>query len=96
MGNLVIENINRNVGALSQQYRIEYKGPDDIAWTAGPTLSYYQAQAAPAGLLPLIIVIDPTGWSTKDLSVRIVTVCGPETEVVGDTIIVNVNSDPCE
>lgn len=95
MGNLVISNITRNVGALSQQYRIEYKGPDDVSYTAGPTLTYDQAQPSPAGLLPVVIVIDPTGWSIKDFSVRIVTICGPGTELAGDPITVTANDEIC-
>jgi len=99
MGNLIITNINRNVGALTQQYRIEWKKPLSVSWTAGPTLSYDQAQNAPAGLLPVSIILDPAVLMVASLDVRIVTICknsdGLGTENPGPAISVTINSDPC-
>lgn len=99
MSNLSITAINRNVGAPTQQYRIQWKKPLDVAWTDGPTLSYTQAQPAPAGLLPVNIVLDATVLAVASLDVRIVTICtgidGVATETNGTPISVLIHSDPC-
>lgn len=76
MGILRIQAINRNTGATSQYYRIEYRLESDPnpAWTPGPTLSYIQAQLKPAGVLPLDITV-PDDW-TGNILVKVITICG--------------------
>lgn len=73
MGILRVLSIQRNIGALSQAYRIEYRLSSSSPWIPGPTLSYDQAQPAPAGLLPLDIVINEGG--SKVITTRVVLIC---------------------
>jgi len=97
MGDLVITAINRNPGATSQSYRIEYKHPDDLVYMAGPTLTYNQAQPAPLGVLPVHIPLDMNTWPDviPHANVRIVTICGAGVEVFGDVVNIPVTNDPC-
>lgn len=99
MGNLSILTITRNAGAITQQYRIQWKKPLDVAWTNGPTLSYNQAQPAPAGLLPVNIVLDPVILAVASLDVRIVTICeddeGVAIETNGAPVSVAIHNNPC-
>lgn len=92
MGILTIQTIERNEGKSSQQYRIEYNH-DGGPWMAGPTLSYLQAQQAPAGLLPLMILM-PSDWVGGTIETRIVTICGQvETNGPIDPVIID-NASP--
>lgn len=90
MGSLKITAINRNTGATSQQYRIEYRKQGDPVWIAGPTLSYDQAVTA----MPLLIPI-PDTWLTFNAEVRIVTVCGT-TNLNGNPILILIEEEDCD
>jgi hypothetical protein len=85
MGSIKILSINRNLGAISQQYRIELRKQGDVTWTAGPTLSYDQAVSS----MPLLIPISDT-WLGFNVEVRVVTICGPGIEVLGTPTVIPV------
>lgn len=83
---LIITDIDRNVGAITEHYLIQWKLPADASWTNGPTLNYNQTQQTPAGLLPVTIPLPAIDPGVDHLNVRIVTVCGGTgNKILGDT-----------
>lgn len=75
-----ITSIARNAGTPTQQYRIEYRKQGDPTYISGPTLSYTQAQASPAGKLPIDLIV-PEAWVGFNAEVRIASLCGQSTVV---------------
>jgi hypothetical protein len=90
MGEIVITSINRNPGATSQEYRIEYRQVGALDWIIGPTLNWAQAVTA----MPLGIAI-PDAYMDSDVEIRIVTVCGKGVEAIGEAVIVPIAEQEC-
>ena len=89
MGAIKITAINRNIGAFSQQYRIEYRLEGEVNWMAGPTLNYNQAITS----MPISIPI-PDIWIDSNVEVRVATICGTTVTNSGITTIL-IETQPC-
>lgn len=93
MGNVIINNIVRNPGAPTQQYRIEMRKQGDLTWTIFYTISYDQAQLSPLGILPLAINI-PDDWVSETVEVQIISICD-QTEIASATKTVVTTPTEC-